>query len=118
MNPYEPPRAESAAKPVSISRGPGRHAQLAVLAVVVLRVVSAIARLAANAEIVPERVAKLSQQLTSVVYLVALVLVLTWLSGTIKRLVAAGRTDFPYTPTVAVVWWFVPIANLFQIPRI
>lgn len=49
---------------------------------------------------------------------VAGIAVLAWLSRSVDNLEALGAGPALVTPAWSIGWWFVPIANLFMVPRI
>ena len=52
------------------------------------------------------------------VFIVAAIAWLAWQSRTIDNEHALGIGPSPWSPARAIIWWFVPIANLFQPYRI
>lgn len=53
----------------------------------------------------------------SLVHVVAAILTLTWLSLGLRDVRTAGAVDLSAGPVGAVLWWFVPVANLVMPPK-
>jgi hypothetical protein len=119
-NPYEPPRAPPPAPEAvtAIARGRGRVAQVAVLAVVGLRLVAAAALVATRQGLSDFDLAVKVDSLRKFAFWIATVFFFVWLHRAVKNLGALGRADFPFSPGMAIGWWFVPVANVVQAPRI
>ncbi|HEY8079756.1 MAG TPA: DUF4328 domain-containing protein, partial [Labilithrix sp.] len=68
--------------------------------------------------LVPLSVASGALLVVALAFWVAAALVLVWLFHAVRNVHALGARAFPFTPGTAVLWWFIPFANLVQIPRI
>lgn len=54
----------------------------------------------------------------SFAYAGSALLTLVWLARAIRRVQQAGAVDLSAGPVMAVVWWFVPVANLVMPPKV
>ena len=52
--------------------------------------------------------------ISTIVAIIALVVFLVWFYRANRNLRALGGSELRFTPGWAVVWWFIPIANLFM----
>lgn len=65
-----------------------------------------------------DRVVQVSSWIWTSILLIAVISLYVWVYQSTKRCVSRGAAELKYSPTMAVVWMFIPIVNLVMFGRI